>query len=421
MTVTEEETTSGSEIAHASSNPEMPDPYAALKVRDFQLLFVGRVMATLGEQMLSVAIGWELYERTKSDLAVGLVGLVQIIPVAVLALPAGTVADRVNRKRLVLLTQILLALCSLALAILSSSRGPLALFYLALFGIGVARSFNGPATSALLSQTVPPELFANAATWNSSSWQLASVIGPAIGGAVIALSKQAAPIYVFDAFAASVLVVAVSLIRGRPIALSREAPSFRLLLAGASFIWHSKVILASITLDMFAVLLGGATALLPHYADNILHVDATGLGLLRAAPSVGALMMVFTLAHRPPIQRAGITLLLAVAGFGLATVVFGFSTYFPLSLIMLIALGALDNISVVIRNTLFLTRTPDEMRGRVSAVNSVFIGASNELGQFESGAASVLLGPVWAVAAGGIGAILIWPEVRALGPLNETV
>jgi MFS family permease len=424
MTVIDGEQQSASQPLN--ENHPKHDPYAALRYRDFQLLFIGRVIATIGEQMLSVAIGWELFERTNSDLAVGIVGLVQVIPVIVLALPAGTIIDRVNRKRLVALTQILLAICSVLLAVLSHTQGSLVLVYLALFGIGVSRSFNNPATAALLPATIPPEAFTSAATWSSSSWQLASVIGPAIGGLMIAVFKQATPVYIFDAIAATTFMVAVALIKGRDVPLSRERPSLRMMAAGASFIWHNKVILACITLDMFAVLLGGATALLPDYTKNILHSDATGLGLLRAAPSVGALLMAFSLAHLPPIRRAGITLLLAVAGFGAATIVFSFSTSFWLSMISLLILGALDNISVVIRSTLFLTRTPDEMRGRVNAVNGVFIGASNELGQFESGAASALVGPVWAVALGGIGAVVvvglvavIWPEVRALGRLGD--
>lgn len=402
------------------------DPYQALRYRDFRLLFLGRFMASLGEQMVSVAIGWELFERTRSDLAVGLVGLVQIIPIVVLALPAGHIADRFNRKRLVLMTQTLLTLCSLGLALLSHTQGSLPLMYACLFGIGVGRAFNGPASATLLPQTVPPDAFTSAATWSSSSWQLAAVLGPALGGFIIALQGRAEVVYLLDAIGASVFVICVALIHGRQIALSKEAATFKSLVAGASFIWRTKVILASITLDMFAVFLGGATALLPDYAKNVLYVNASGLGILRAAPSVGALLMALVLAQRPPMQHAGRTLLFAVAGFGAATIVFGLSASFPLSLLMLAILGAMDNISVVIRSTLVLTRTPDEMRGRVSAVNSVFIGASNELGTFESGVAAAAFGRVAAVVGGGIGSIvvvlliaLIWPEVRALGRLGE--
>jgi len=403
------------------------DPYAALRYPNFRLLFFGRFVSALGEQMITLAIGWELYERTHSDLAVGLVGLVQIIPIVLLSLPAGHIADRVDRKRLVLVTQILLMLCSLGLAILSHTQGSLALIYLCLFGIGVGRAFNNPATSTLLPQSVPPEVFASAATWSSSSWQLAAVLGPALGGVIIAVRNSAELVYLFDATAAMIFMVAIILFKGRKIALSKETATLKSMAAGVGFIWRTKIILAAITLDMFAVLLGGATALLPDYAKNVLFVDATGLGLLRAAPSVGALMMAFLIAQLPPIQHAGNILLVAVAGFGLATIMFGFSQSFPLSLLMLALLGALDNISVVIRSTLILTRTPDEMRGRVSAVNGVFLGTSNELGTFESGAAAALFGRVAAVVGGGVGAILVvglvamwWPEVRRLRGLDQS-
>jgi len=401
------------------------DPYRALRYRDFRLLIVGRFITSLGNQMLSVAIGWELWLRTHNAFSLGLIGLVQVIPVIVLSLPAGHVADQYNRRKIVVFTQILLALCSLGLALLSFTQGPLLLIYLCLLGIGIARSFNDPASATLLPQTVPPEVFTSAATWSSSSWQLASIIGPAIAGLVAALLGSVTIIYLFDVCAAVTFLVLVSLIKGRPLALSRKAATLDSLKEGLRFIRGTRVILAAITLDMFAVLLGGAVTLLPVYATDILKVGATGLGLMRAAPSIGALLMAFALAHLPPFKRAGRTLLLAVAGFGLATIVFGLSTYFWLSMLMLIVLGALDNISVVIRSTLLLTRTPDEMRGRISSVNSIFIGASNELGGFESGLAAALFGPLIAVVGGGIGTILvvlaiarIWPEMRELKSLD---
>jgi hypothetical protein len=262
-------------------------------------------------------------------------------------------------------------------------------------------------------------------TWESGVWQASSILGPALGGLVIALEGRAAPAYALVAGALLLAALLAVLIRPRPVARSEEELTLSSLFAGTRFIWNTKVILAAITLDMFAVLLGGATALLPIFARDILQVGATGLGWLRAAPAVGAVLSALTLAHLPPFKRAGRTLLLVVAGFGLATIVFGLSHSFALSLLMLALLGAFDNISVVIRSTLLLTRTPDNMRGRVNAVHFVFIGISNELGAFESGVAAALLGTIGAVVAGGVGTILvvalvalIWPEVRRLGRLD---
>ncbi len=381
--------------------------------------------------MLSFAIGWELWLRTRSAFNLGLVGLVQVIPVVLLSLPAGYVADHYPRRRIIIVTQLLLASCSLGLAFLSLFNGPLVYIYFCLFGIGVARAFNDPASSTLLPQTVPPEIFTSAATWSSSSWQMASIVGPALAGVIAAWLNSVTVIYFLDVAAAVIFLILISLIHGRELALSRRANSLKAtiqaLAEGIQFIRQTKVILAAITLDMFAVLLGGAVTLLPVYATDILKVGAQGLGIMRAAPSIGAIVMAIAVAHLPPFKNAGQTLLLAVTGFGVATILFGISTSFWVSLAMLFILGALDNISVVIRASLMLTRTPDEMRGRTSAVNSIFIGASNELGGFESGLAAALFGPVISVVGGGIGTILvvlavarIWPEILAMKTLELT-
>lgn len=401
------------------------DPYAALRFRDFRFLLVGQFLTAFGTQMVSFAIGWELWLRTNSEFALGLVGLVQVVPVILLSLPAGNVADNYNRKRIVIIVQIVLASCSGALALLSWQQGSLFLIYLCLFGIGVARAFYQPAAATLLPQTVPPEIFTSAATWNSTAWQLASIIGPAFAGLLVATLPLVAPVYAIDSLAGITFLILLTQIKGRELALSRKGVSIDTLKEGIHFIRDTKVILAAITLDMFAVLFGGAVALLPVYATDILKVGANGLGLMRAAPSIGALLMAITITRLPPFQKAGRTLLIAVAGFGLATIVFGVSTSFPLSLAMLFALGALDNISVVIRGTLMLTWTPDEMRGRTAAVNTIFIGASNELGSFESGLTASLFGTIPAVVGGGIGTILVvlavartWPEMRHLKTLD---
>lgn len=401
------------------------DPYAPLRHRDFRLLEVGRFITTFGSEMLTFAIGWELWIRTNSALALGMVGLVQVVPILILSLPAGHVADQHNRRRIVVITEIGLAFCSLGLAALSFFQGPLWLVYTCLLGIGFARAFNDPASSTLLPETIPPELFSQAASWNSSVWQFGSITGPAIGGVIVAIWNRVDVIYVFDAVAALTFAILVSQIHGRILPLARKSATLDSLKEGIRFMRDTKVILAAITLDMFAVLFGGAVALLPIYATNILHVGAQGLGIMRAAPSIGAIIMAFALAHLPPMKNAGRTLLIAVTGFGIATIAFGLSTSFWLSVLMLALLGGLDNISVVIRATLMLVYAPDEMRGRVSSVNNIFIATSNEMGAFESGLTAALFGPVLSVVGGGIGTLLvvisvarIWPEMRRLKTLN---
>lgn len=389
------------------------------------MLLIGRLISSFSSEMLSFAIGWELWLRTRSAFALGMVGLAQVIPVLLLSLYAGHVADQHNRRRIVLFTQAFLAVCALGLALISFFQGSVYLVYVCLLGIGIARAFNDPAASTLLPETIPPGLFTSAATWNSSTWQFASIMGPAVAGIVVAFSNTVTGIYVFDAVGALIFSILLTMIKGRQLPLAEKSDTLESLAEGLKFMRETKVILAAITLDMFAVLFGGAVALLPIYATDILKVGATGLGVLRAAPSIGALIMAFMLAHLPAMKHAGRTLLLAVAGFGLATIVFGLSTSFWLSVAMLALLGSLDNISVVIRSTLMLTLTPDEMRGRISSVNSIFIGMSNELGSFESGVAAALLGPVLAVVAGGIGTLVvvlavtgIWPEMRRLKTLD---
>ena len=409
----------------SSETQQRHDPYEALRNQNFRLLLTGRFITSFGNEMLSFAIGWELWLRTHQAFVLGMVGLVQVIPVILLSLPAGHVADQYNRKRIVLITELFLALCVLGLGWLSYTQGPLYLIYALLLGIGIARAFNDPASSTLLPQTVPPHLYTNAATWSNSTWQLASITGPALAGLLIGFFNSVTFIYIFDALAAIIFCIFLIMIKGRELALAEKSATWESLTQGFKFMRDTKVILASITLDMFAVLFGGAVALLPIYATDILQVGAQGLGIMRAAPSVGALIMAFVIAHLPPMKNAGRNLYLAVTGFGLATIVFGLSRSLLLSVAMLALIGGFDNISVVIRGTLLLTHTPDEMRGRISSVNSIFIGISNELGSFESGLAASLVGPVVAVVAGGIGTILVvlivakvWPEMGRLKTLS---
>ncbi|OUL28431.1 MFS transporter [Nostoc sp. T09] len=402
------------------------DPFAALRFRDYRLFTIGRVLLFTGSQMQTVAIGWELYERTNSALVLGGVGLAQVLPMIALTLITGHVADRRDRKLTTLLSILLLAICSLALAVVSYTQGAIILFYTCLFLTGVARAFLKPASDAMMWQLIPTTAFTNAATWNSTSFQLATVIGPALGGFAIAALGNATGVYVLAAIAAFLCFALTLPIKQQNTALSKEPISLKTLAGGAEFVWQNQIILAAITLDMFAVLLGGAVALLPVFAKDILHVGPVELGYLQAAPSIGALIMAVTLAHLPPLRKAGPALLWSVVGFGVVTIIFGLSRWFWLSLLMLALSGALDSISVVIRHTLVQIRTPNHLRGRVAAINSVFISASNELGGFESGLAAALFGPIVSVVGGGIGTIIvviatamIWPEMRKLGALHE--
>ncbi|MHC5779262.1 MFS transporter [Nostoc sp.] len=402
------------------------DPFAALKFRDYRLFTIGRLLLFVGSQMQTVAIGWELYERTDSAIALGGVGLAQVLPMIALTLIVGHVADRRDRKLIILLSVMLLALCSLALGVLSYTKGAVFLIYACLVLTGVARAFLKPASDAFMWQLIPVSAFTNAATWNSSSFQLAAVIGPAFGGFGIALLGSATGVYVLAAIAALLCFILTLAIKEQKGIRTTEPISLKALSAGAKFVWQNQLILAAITLDMFAVLLGGAIALLPIFAKDILHVGPVELGYLQAAHSIGALSMGITLVYLPPLRKAGPALLWSVVGFGVVTIIFGLSRSFWLSMLMLILGGALDSISVVIRHTLVQIRTPDHLRGRVAAINSVFISASNELGGFESGLTAALFGPVISVVGGGIGTIvvviataMIWPGIRKLGALQE--
>ena len=403
------------------------DPYRALRERDFRLLLVGVFLGSFGQQMLSVALGWELYERTGSALALGGIGLALILPVIFLSLPAGHVADRYSRKKVMLCGQLAVAVGALGLAALSLTQGPLLPIYGCLLIIGSAQAFNNPASSALVAQVIPPDAYESAITWRSSVGQISAVLGPAAGGFLIWLLGGATWVFVLHAVAALSFAILWSFLRVRvQQATGTGGRTWRSILEGLQFLWKSQVLLAAITLDLFAVLLGGAVTLLPIFAWDILHVGPLGLGWLQGASSIGSVSMALFLAHRPAFTRAGRTLLLAVGAFGLVTIVFGLSRSFLLSFVMLLCLGALDNISVVIRSTLLLVRTPDALRGRVGAVNSLFIGTSNQLGGFESGLAAQFFGPVAAVVGGGIGTILVvlmvaryWPEMRELRTLRE--
>jgi MFS family permease len=409
-----------------SSSSGRHDPYAPLRLVHYRRFLLGGIMASAAAEMQVVALGWELYERTSSATALGLVGLAMFVPMLLMTLPAGHMADHYSRKMILLASQSLMACASLGLAALSYWKGPVPLAYAALALAGLASALGRPTRGAILRQLVPDHLVGVAVTWNSSGWQFASVAGPALGGLVIALTGGATWTFVL-AFAFSIVVIELfASIRPSEVERATEPISLESLLAGLRFVRCSEMILAAMTLDLFAVFLGGAVALLPVFAKDILQIGPVGLGWLRAAPSAGAVVMALTLAHRPLLFRAGPAMLLSIAGFGAATIGFGLSRNPYLSFVLLAMTGALDMISVVVRSTLIQMLTPDSMRGRVGAVNSIFIGSSNELGGFESGITARWFGPVASVVGGGIGTILVvlavgfaWPSVRRLGPLQD--
>jgi len=401
------------------------DAYAALRFRNFQFFFAARFLAEVGILMQDVAVGWQLYDRTHSALALGFTGLASVAPTILLALPSGALADRFERRTIARLGRTLAGLMSVLLAYLSYTQGPIWMIYAALFVGGVGIALLGPAQSALLAQVVPASAFANAVTWNSTGYQIGAVTGPALAGLLIGVTLSPTIVYVVTAAMAIVYIVLMTLIVPGPQARAREPLTRASLAAGVRFVFSDQLILAAITLDLFVVLFGGATTLLPIFAKDVLHVGARGLGWLRAAPSVGALLTALLMAHRKPMQRAGRSLLLAVIGFGVATIIFGMSRSFALSLGALFTLGACDSISVIVRSSLLQLRTPDIMRGRVSAVNSIFIDMSNELGGFESGSVAALIGAVPTVIAGGIGTILVvgivawrWKALRDMRTLD---
>ncbi|HYV75464.1 MAG TPA: MFS transporter [Candidatus Binatia bacterium] len=403
-----------------AESPVQRQSLAAFRYRDFTLYQSARLFTVLATEMQSVAVGWQVFEMTKRPLDLGYVGLAQFWPTIVLFLAAGHAADRFNRRNIVTLCYAGLGLASAILFFLtiSGSRSVHAI-YAALTLVGVVRAFNGAAGQSMVPQIVPEQYFPNAVAWAQTVFNTATIIGPALGGLIYAAFRGPTAVYASSMIAAAMSVVAASQIRLTTTQQQPEDVTLNTLLAGFHFIWRKKLILGLISLDLFAVLLGGAVALLPVYAREILRVGPWGLGLLRSAPAIGAVLMATLLAHRPLQRHAGMTMLWSVAGFGVFTIVFGLSRNLIVSIISLLLVGASDMISVIIRGTLVQLSTPDKMRGRVSAVNSLFIGTSNEFGQFESGLTAHWFGTVPAVVIGGVGTLLVialwawwFPELR---------
>jgi MFS family permease len=444
--------------------PTMPpagrQTYALFRNADFKRYLIARFVAALGMQMLVTALDWELYRRAHSGLALGFVGLSLMVPMILCTLPAGQLADRLNRKKIILGSTLVLALTSLGLTLtsgliaLDQKVATFQLFaYALLVVIGVARTFLWPASAAFVTALVSREELPRAITFNSGAFQLSCVLGPSVAGVIIWLTHGAWLVYAFNMVASFVCIALVAGVKHEHKIPPREPVSLKTLVTGFKFVYQNKIILGTITLDMFAVLLGGAVTLLPIFAENIIPLhggaEGVGLGLLRAAIPVGAILCVFYLAHQPPLQKAGRTMLLCVAIFGAATMLFGLANrqclggFFPsangvwfwVAFGLMALCGAVDNVSVVVRQTLVQILTPDDKRGRVSAVNSLFIGTSNELGGFESGVTQHLFGPVMgntmatgailSTVVGGFGTLVVvlvvawlWPEIRRYGKLS---
>jgi len=416
--------------------PDRHDPYLAFRNPVYRRFALSYVLAVIGSQILATAVQWDVYALTGSPLTLGWLGGLNALPLLLLSLPAGHVVDIMPRRRILVITQILLIAIPWTMAMLvgaTTGQARTVLLFV-LSGLNaVTLTFARPARVSLLPSIIPRDLYGNAFTWNSSLFEMSSWMGPALTGLLLLGGVKWA--YFSSGLCMAACMGLTLGLPSPPPSESSRSVSFESLMRGLSFVLNTPLLISAMTLDMLAVLLGGATYLLPVFTKEVIEAPAVGgllgmestrYGLLRAAPAFGAAMMALTLAHRPLTRNAGRKLLWAVAGFGAATIVFGLSRNFWLSLSMLVFVGACDNISVVVRNTLVQTITPDSMRGRVSAVNQVFIGASNEVGGLESGVAARLLGPMAAVVAGGIGSILVvtgialrWPELRRLHSLKD--
>jgi MFS family permease len=401
-------------------------PYAVLRNRDFLYYAIGRFVASFGQQMLTLAVMGEIYDRTHSAMALGFVGLTQFLPMLAMTLFAGHLADTRSRKGIIVATQAVMAAASLGLALISWQVAPVSWVYVCLLVSGVARTFMWSASAAFLPQLVSREEVPRALNWSSSTFQISAAAGPVLGGVLYAVTGSAAIVYVLNALAALTCLTLTWLVRTRHNAAAREPFTSKALLGGFHFVFNHRIILGMISLDLFAVLFGGADTLVPQYAADILHVGKVGLGLLKAALPIGSVVCSMIIAHLPPFAKAGRVLTIAVVVFGLATIGFGVSRIFWLSVLMLFICGVADTFSIVIRHTSVQLLTPDAMRGRVSSVNNLFIGTSNELGGAESGFVSAWRGPVFSAVSGGIATILVvgavcwlFPEIPRYGKLVQ--
>ncbi|MGE5350493.1 MAG: MFS transporter [Acidobacteriota bacterium] len=398
------------------------DAYASLRLKDFRWFIVARFILTLAIQMQSVVVGWQVYALTHDALSLGMIGIAEVVPFLCVTLFAGHVADIVNRKKIIVYSGLVYFICAAALLFISTQMHPVLAsygampIYLIIFITGLARGFMSPAQFAFMAQLIPRELLGNASTWNSVSWQVAEVAGPAIGGLIYGFFGVGSA-YTTVVFFSAIGWIFFVLVKKKPMPeRTRNENVWESLSSGLKFVFGHQMVLSALSLDMFAVFFGGAVSVLPIFADQVLHTGAKGLGFLRAAPALGAITMSIIQAHYPPFKKAGRNLLFAVFGFGLCIISFALSKNFYLSLFILLLSGMFDNVSVVVRATIIQLYTPDDMRGRVSAVNGIFIGSSNELGSFESGLAAKLLGLIPSVIFGGSMTLAVVASVRKLAP-----
>lgn len=407
-----------------TAHPRSP-ALRAFRSFDYRRFLGSRLLSILGLEMVNVAVGWQVYALTRRPLDLGYVGLAQFLPPLFLTLPAGHAADRFDRRRVVLLCHLGFGVCSglLAWLALTEIRTPVPIFAVLVL-LGTARAFNAPAAQALMPSLLPEADFPNAVAWNSSTFQVANVVGPALGGVLYALFGNPEAVYLLAAGLAVVDVLVLVGVKTRTGRMEHRAASWATVLAGVRYVWENKIVLGSVSLDLFAVLLGGAAALMPVFAQDVLHTGAWGLGILRSGPALGAGLVGLYLAAHPLKRHVGRTMLTGVAIFGVSTIAFGLSRTLWLSVLTLIVMGGADMLSVFVRLTVVQISPPPEMRGRVNAVNMLFIGASNELGEFESGLTAQWLGPVRAVVAGGVGTLLVvlawtrlFPSLRSLDRL----
>jgi MFS family permease len=390
---------------------------AAFAYRDFRLYQIARAIVIMGAEAQSVAVAWQVYLITHRAIDLGYTGLALFLPGLIFMLPAGHTADRFDRRAVILVCYSLQFVCTLTLFLFAyHGMHHILPIYMVLFFIGTGRAFSGPASSALVPHLVPAEHFVNAVTWGATVFQIANITGPAVGGLLFTLPLArwgvphlagAAAAFLFTLFTLVGFLTLIGMLAVRPGRMELRSTTVDLVLEGLRYVWRAKLLLGSVSLDLFVVLLGGAVALMPIFAENVLHTGARGLGVLRAAPALGALAVSILLSFRPIRSRAGRMMFICVAIFGVATIVFGLSRSLWLSLAALVILGAADMVSVVIRSSLLQLATPPSMRGRVSAVNSLFVGASNELGEYESGLTAQWMGPVRAVVVGGIGSLIV--------------
>lgn len=404
-----------------TSSSKKHDPFAVLRYKEFNYFLANRFFLTLGIQMQSVIVGWQVYALTKDVFALGMIGLTEALPFIAVSLFSGHVADTFNRKYIILFFSFLFIIVTSFLLYFSfDSTGVLKQFgtfpiFISIAFIGIIRGFISAAYPSFMSQIIPRSVYANAATWNSTVWHIASVVGPSLAGILIAVNYSTA--YMVDISFLILAFIAFLFIKSKPLPIKEKTESlFESLSAGIKFVFKNQLILGALTLDLFAVLFGGAVALLPAFADEVLHAGAVELGFLRAAPAIGAVIMALIIAYKPPTKNAGRNLFLSVGAFGLATICFGLSTNFYVALFFLFLTGAFDNVSVVIRHTILQLSTPDNMRGRVSAVNGIFIGSSNEIGAFESGVTARAFGMKPSIVLGGILTILVVVVTARLTP-----